>query len=143
MQVEILKMLDHGPPGWRPQHRLVAADGGAGPRFLDMIDEHGEAGRNVTELGGEPTTTRLSPKRAGNERRRGSVHVALGASAAIAGTVTVAIRLDAIIADASVTIDGRSVLKAGKLCPRRRRALSGPRQRLSGTTWDTICVSER
>jgi hypothetical protein len=63
--------------GW-----LRGAKGGLGPRFLDALTEHGELGLNL------------------------AVHVAFGASAAIGGRIAVAIHLDAIITDVTLSIDG-------------------------------------
>ena len=42
------------------------------------------------------------------------MHVAFGASAGIGGTVSVPIHLDVVVVDASVEIDGRRVLDAGR-----------------------------
>jgi leucyl aminopeptidase (aminopeptidase T) len=42
------------------------------------------------------------------------VHVAFGASAGIGGTVSVPIHLDVVVLDASLEVDGRQVLDAGR-----------------------------
>jgi hypothetical protein len=49
-----------------------------------------------------------------DEKSLGSVHVAFGASAGIGGTVSVPIHIDAVVADASLTVDGRPVRDAGR-----------------------------
>lgn len=92
----------------------MAGDGGTGPRFPEMIESNGEAGRNLTELGGEPKSRDVHREMCWKTRGVfGSVHVALVARAAIGGTVPWRSPLDALIAAASLAIDGRPVLKAG------------------------------
>ena len=49
-----------------------------------------------------------------DEKILGTVHVAFGASAGIGGNVAVPIHLDVVIEDATLTIDGRTVLDAGR-----------------------------
>ncbi len=49
-----------------------------------------------------------------DEKILGSVHLAFGASAGIGGTVSVPIHLDVVIIDATLEIDGRPVLDAGR-----------------------------
>ena len=48
-----------------------------------------------------------------DEKILGTIHVAFGASAAIGGTVSVPIHLDAVVSQASLIIDGVTVLDAG------------------------------
>ena len=50
------------------------------------------------------------------------IHVAFGASAAIGGTVSVPIHLDAVLSEASLTVDRIAVVEAGAS---------------SSTTWST------
>ena len=50
-----------------------------------------------------------------DEKILGTIHVAFGASAAIGGTVSVPIHLDAVVSEASLTVDGIAVLEAGRL----------------------------
>jgi leucyl aminopeptidase (aminopeptidase T) len=49
-----------------------------------------------------------------DEKILGTVHIAFGASAGIGGTVSVAIHLDAVVLDATLELDGRTVLDAGR-----------------------------
>ena len=49
-----------------------------------------------------------------DEKILGSVHVAFGASAGIGGSVSVPIHIDVVVANASLTVDGRPVLDAGR-----------------------------
>lgn len=95
--------------------RIVAAEGGLGPRFIELLLEHGEPGTNLAELGvGTNDRARLTGNVLEDEKILGTVHVAFGASAGIGGTVSVPVHLDAVIVDASLEVDGRAVLEAGR-----------------------------
>lgn len=95
--------------------RIVAAEGGLGPEYLELLTAHGELGTNLAELGvGTNDCARLSGNVLEDEKILGTVHIAFGASAGIGGTVSVPIHLDAVVLDASLEIDGRPVLDAGR-----------------------------
>jgi leucyl aminopeptidase (aminopeptidase T) len=95
--------------------RLVAADGGLGPQFIELLLAHGALGTNLAELGvGTNDRARLTGNVLEDEKILGTVHVAFGASAAIGGTVSVPIHLDVVITDASLVLDGRQVLDRGR-----------------------------
>ena len=95
--------------------RLVAADGGLGPRFIELLLSHGALGTNLAELGvGTNDRARLTGNVLEDEKILGTVHVAFGASAGIGGTVSVPIHLDVVVPDASLEVDGRQVLDAGR-----------------------------
>ena len=95
--------------------RLVAADGGLGPQFIELLLSHGALGTNLAELGvGTNDRARLTGNVLEDEKILGTVHVAFGASAAIGGTVSVPIHLDVVVLDASLEVDGRQVLDAGR-----------------------------
>ena len=49
-----------------------------------------------------------------DEKILGTVHVAFGASIAIGGTVSVPIHLDCLVVDATLRVDGTSVLEDGR-----------------------------
>jgi leucyl aminopeptidase (aminopeptidase T) len=94
---------------------VVAAEGGLGPQWLRLLERHGDAGRNLAELGvGTNERARLSGLVLEDEKILGTVHVAFGASAGIGGTVSVPIHLDIVVLDASLEVDGRAVLEAGQ-----------------------------
>lgn len=96
--------------------RIAAAEGGLGPRYLELLEAHGEAGTNLAELGvGTNDRAELTGNVLEDEKIMGTVHIAFGASAGIGGTVSVPIHLDAVIVDASLEVDGRPVLEAGRL----------------------------
>ena len=95
---------------------LASADGRSGERFLEMLDPHGAAGRNLAELGvGTNDRATLTGNILEDEKILGTVHVAFGASAGIGGTVSVPIHLDVVVTDASLTVDGTRVLESGRL----------------------------
>jgi aminopeptidase len=95
--------------------KLAAAEGGNGPEWIKLLDEHGEAGRNLAELGvGTNDKARLTGLMLEDEKILGTIHVAFGASAGIGGTVSVPVHLDVVVTDASLEIDGRQVLDGGR-----------------------------
>ena len=49
-----------------------------------------------------------------DEKILGTVHVAFGASAGIGGTVSVPIHLDVVVLDATLVVDGTTVLDDGR-----------------------------
>jgi leucyl aminopeptidase (aminopeptidase T) len=94
--------------------RLVAADDGLGPQFIELLLAHGRSGTNLAELGvGTNDRARLTGNVLEDEKILGTVHVAFGASAAIGGTVSVPVHLDVVVIDASLEVDGRQVLDRG------------------------------
>jgi leucyl aminopeptidase (aminopeptidase T) len=102
---------------------IVAADDGLGPEYLDRLRAHGELGTNIAELGvGTNDRARLTGNVLEDEKILGTVHVAFGASAGIGGTVSVPIHLDVVILDATLEVDGRQVLDAGRYALGRRAA---------------------
>ncbi len=95
--------------------RLVYAEGGLGPEYLRRLSAHGELGTNLAELGvGTNDQATLTGNVLEDEKILGTIHVAFGASAGIGGTVSVPIHLDAVISEASLTVDGVAVLEAGR-----------------------------
>jgi leucyl aminopeptidase (aminopeptidase T) len=87
-----------------------------GPDYLRLLEAHGARGTNLAELGvGTNDRARLTGNVLEDEKILGTAHVAFGASAAIGGTVSVPIHLDAVVTEASLTIDGVVVLEAGRL----------------------------
>ena len=95
--------------------RIVAADGGLGPRFIELLLSQGELGTNLAELGvGTNDRARLTGNILEDEKILGTVHVAFGASAGIGGKVSVPIHLDVVIVDASLDVDGQTVLDHGR-----------------------------
>jgi leucyl aminopeptidase (aminopeptidase T) len=95
--------------------RIVGAEGGLGPEYLELLKRHGEPGTNLAELGvGTNDRATLTGNVLEDEKILGTIHIAFGASAGIGGTVSVPIHLDVVVLDASLEIDGRQVLDAGR-----------------------------
>jgi len=95
--------------------KIVAADGGLGPAFIELLLAHGELGTNLAELGvGTNDRARLTGNVLEDEKILGTVHVAFGASAGIGGKVSVPIHLDVVVVDASLEVDGQAVLDNGR-----------------------------
>lgn len=96
--------------------RLVFAEAGLGPQYLQLLEAHGALGTNLAELGvGTNDRARLTGNVLEDEKILGTVHVAFGASAGIGGTVSVPIHLDAVVTDASLTVDDVVILDRGRL----------------------------
>jgi leucyl aminopeptidase (aminopeptidase T) len=94
---------------------IVDARDGLGPQYLELLQAHGDPGTNLAELGvGTNDRAELTGNVLEDEKILGTVHVAFGASAGIGGTVSVPIHLDVVITNATLTVDGRSVLDAGR-----------------------------
>jgi leucyl aminopeptidase (aminopeptidase T) len=95
--------------------RIVAAEGGLGVEYLDLLQAHGELGSNLAELGvGTNDRATLTGNVLEDEKILGTVHVAFGASAGIGGTVSVPIHLDVVVLDASLRIGDTTVLDGGR-----------------------------
>jgi leucyl aminopeptidase (aminopeptidase T) len=95
--------------------QLVAAERGGGPELLAELRGHGELGTNLAELGvGTNESATLTGNVLEDEKILGSIHIAFGASAGIGGTVSVPIHLDVVVIEATLEIDGRPVLDAGR-----------------------------
>ncbi|MBA2261993.1 MAG: aminopeptidase [Solirubrobacterales bacterium] len=96
--------------GW-----LVAGEGRHAAAYLEQLDAHGHAGRNLAELGvGTNERATLTGNILEDEKILGTAHVAFGASAAIGGTVAVAVHLDVVVLEPTVTVGGTTVVDAGR-----------------------------
>jgi len=95
--------------------RLAAAEGVAGTRLLERLQAAGELGTNLAELGvGTNERATLTGNVLEDEKMLGTVHIAFGASAGIGGTVTVPVHLDVVVVDPTLTVDGTTVIDAGR-----------------------------
>jgi aminopeptidase len=95
---------------------LVDASGPEGSRLMGMLTDEGEGGTNLAELGiGTNEEATLTGNILEDEKILGSIHVAFGASAAIGGTVQVAVHLDCVVLEPTLEIDGEAVVGVGKL----------------------------
>lgn len=96
--------------------QLVAANGAAGDRLLELLGAGGEGGTNVAELGiGTNERAILTGEVLEDEKILGTCHVAFGASAAIGGTVQVPVHLDCVVMKPDVSVDGEPLVRDGEL----------------------------
>ncbi|HVW17344.1 MAG TPA: aminopeptidase, partial [Solirubrobacteraceae bacterium] len=94
---------------------LTDAGGEAGARLVEMLTAHGDAGRNLAELGiGTNDQATLTGNVLEDEKLLGTVHVAFGASAAIGGTVAVPVHLDVVVLEPTLTVGDTVVVDAGR-----------------------------
>lgn len=95
--------------------RLAAAEGGPGPRFLELLRAAGELGTNLAELGvGTNDRAQLTGNVLEDEKILGTIHVAFGASAGIGGNVSVPIHLDVVVLEPTLDVGGQGVLEQGR-----------------------------
>jgi leucyl aminopeptidase (aminopeptidase T) len=82
----------------------------------EIMEKHGRNARNVAELGiGTNDKVMLSGSVLEDEKVLGTVHVALGDNSTFGGSVSVPVHLDGIIRRPVLTVDGKVVVKDGKL----------------------------
>ncbi len=95
--------------------RLADADGEDGARLVEMLTAHGEAGRNLAELGvGTNDRATLTGNVLEDEKIIGTIHVAFGASAAIGGTVAVPVHMDVVVVEPTLDVGETRVVDAGR-----------------------------
>ena len=81
-----------------------------------LISPFGKLARNIAELGiGTNDMATLSGNVLEDEKVMGTVHIALGDNVSMGGNVSVPSHLDLIIKQPTLTIDGREIIKDGKL----------------------------
>jgi leucyl aminopeptidase (aminopeptidase T) len=84
--------------------------------LLEMVDKFGKEARNIAELGiGTNDAARLTGSILEDEKVMGTVHIALGDNISMGGKVSVPSHLDLIIKNPTLTIDGKDLIKDGKL----------------------------
>jgi len=101
--------------------RLEIEDGFAtsiqGPdaaRIEELLEPFGREGRNLAELGiGTNPCARICGNMLEDEKVAGTIHIALGASAAIGGKVQVGVHLDALMTRPTLTADDRVLIRDG------------------------------
>ncbi|CUH97660.1 hypothetical protein P22_3795 [Propionispora sp. 2/2-37] len=80
-----------------------------------LLAEYGKPAHNIAELGiGTNDKAILCGKVLEDEKVMGTVHIALGNSAAFGGKVQVPIHLDGILTRPTLTIDGKVIIKDGQ-----------------------------
>ena len=97
--------------------RVVRIEGGASAQRLRRIVEMSDSNAsNIAEFAiGTNPQARLVGNMAEDKKLEGSVHVAIGDSHVIGGTVKSDIHLDGLLLNPTVELDGRIVVDAGRL----------------------------
>ena len=90
--------------------------GEAAQKLLGLVSKFGKEARNIAELGiGTNDAARLSGSTLEDEKVMGTVHIALGDNISMGGMVSVPSHLDLIIKEPTLIIDGKELIKDGKL----------------------------
>jgi len=90
--------------------------GKAAKKLNEMLDKVGKGARNIAEFGiGTNDSAKLSGILLEDEKVMGTVHIALGNNITMGGTFNVPIHLDGVIKKPTVYLDGKFLMKDGKL----------------------------
>ena len=121
--------------------KVADVSGGPAARdFLLELERHGDSARVVAEIAvGTNAAARSVGVVLEDEKQLGTAHVGFGHSVGIGGLNASTIHADAIMADATVSVDGVEIIRAGVITPegQLREALTdfngrGGRYRLTG-----------
>lgn len=81
-----------------------------------MLDKVGKDARNIAEFGiGTNDSAKLSGVLLEDEKVMGTIHIALGNNKSMGGSVNVPIHLDGVVKKPTVWMDGKLLMKDGKL----------------------------
>jgi leucyl aminopeptidase (aminopeptidase T) len=81
-----------------------------------MLDKVGKNARNIAEFGiGTNDSAKLSGVLLEDEKVMGTIHIALGNNVSMGGSVNVPIHLDGVVKKPTVWMDGKLLMKDGKL----------------------------
>jgi aminopeptidase len=97
--------------------RAQAIEGGRAAEWLvSTLDAGGPNGRTIAELGiGTNPSAEIVGKILEDEKVRGTVHIAFGTNTGIGGANEAAVHIDGLVRDPTLRLDGRVVIRAGKL----------------------------
>jgi leucyl aminopeptidase (aminopeptidase T) len=97
--------------------RVVDVTGGpAASEFVAELERHGDSSRVIAEIAvGTNAAARLVGVVLEDEKQLGTAHVGFGHSVGIGGLNASTIHADAIMADATVSIDGIEIIRAGEV----------------------------
>lgn len=85
-------------------------------KLKDITSKFGKDGRNIAELGvGTNDKAILTGLVLEDEKVMGTVHIAIGDNASMGGRVSVQSHLDLVIKSPTLIVDGRELIKEGKL----------------------------
>jgi len=90
--------------------------GAEADKLKEITAEFGKDGRNIAELGiGTNDKAILTGLVLEDEKVMGTVHIAIGDNASMGGKVSVPSHLDLVIKAPTLLLDGREIIKDGKL----------------------------
>jgi aminopeptidase len=90
--------------------------GTAAKKLKVMLDKVGKKARNIAEFGiGTNDSAKLSGILLEDEKVMGTIHIALGNNISMGGSVNVPIHLDGVVKKPTVWMDGKLLMKDGKL----------------------------
>ena len=97
--------------------RAVRISGGNAARLLrSRLGKHGPASRVIAEFGiGTNADARLSGYSLEDEKVLGTIHIGLGNNISFGGINDVPIHIDGVVYEATVIIDGKTILQKGQL----------------------------
>lgn len=85
-------------------------------KLVAMLDKVGQGARNIAEFGiGTNDSAKLSGVLLEDEKVMGTIHLALGNNITMGGTFNVPIHLDGLVKKPTVWMDGKLLMKDGKL----------------------------
>ncbi|MBK9098906.1 MAG: aminopeptidase [bacterium] len=90
--------------------------GAIAKKLTKMLDAVGKDARNIAEFGiGTNDSAKLSGILLEDEKVMGTIHIALGNNVSMGGSVNVPIHLDGVVKKPTVWMDGKLLMKDGKL----------------------------
>ncbi len=97
-------------------HATEITGGPEADLLREKLEPLGKPAFNVAELGvGTNDAARIIGNILEDEKVMGTIHIALGNNMSMGGTVDVPIHLDGIVKDPTVELDGKTIMKDGKL----------------------------
>jgi aminopeptidase len=85
-------------------------------KLKNMLDKVGKEARNIAEFGiGTNDSAKLSGVLLEDEKVMGTIHIALGNNVSMGGSINVPIHLDGVVKKPTVWMDGKLLMKDGKL----------------------------
>ena len=99
------------------QGRASTIKGGAAAEWLmRTLERGGPHGRTIAELGiGTNPAAMITGSILEDEKVQGTIHIAFGTNTGMGGVNQASVHLDALVRNPSVSLDGRTVIRNGKL----------------------------
>jgi leucyl aminopeptidase (aminopeptidase T) len=97
-------------------YAIKISGGTIAKKLKSMLDKVGKEARNIAEFGiGTNDSAKLSGVLLEDEKVMGTIHIALGNNVSMGGSVNVPIHLDGVVKKPTVWMDGKLLMKEGKL----------------------------